>query len=150
FLSGPEGNLAQNRRFTASDGPNSGSETVERLSAGDYTLRVQASDDSTGPFQFRLVDISTATAITPDALVSGTNDPKNETDLYKFSANAGDLLYFNQISLSDSPNLYWRLLNPSRELLFSGYFADQARVRLNESGMYTLLVEGQVSEPKVG
>ena len=51
--------------------------------------------DQTGAYSFRLWDLAQATPLTPGTPVSGTLSPANETDLYRFTAAAGDRFSFD-------------------------------------------------------
>src|SRR5262249_46482388 len=92
-LDGPRGNEA-NRGFQSSDGFNG--RVVVMLPTGAYTLTVDGNGDNTGAYSFRLLDLSTATAITPGTPVTNaTLNPGNETDLYKFTVGAGQKVFFD-------------------------------------------------------
>ena len=63
-LVGPRGVVISGRNLAYSDaGQIGGTSPVMDLVAGDYTLTVDASGDITGPFAFRLVDLSGGTTI---------------------------------------------------------------------------------------
>src|SRR5207249_10538438 len=120
------------------------------LTAGDYTLSVTANNDATSGFQFRLMDLGVAPTITVNTPITSTLNPANETDAYRFTAAAGAKVYFDYISSSGLPNGYWRCIDPYRNVLFANYFSDFGPVILPASGAYTLLIEGQHSEPGTG
>src|SRR5205085_5314967 len=61
-----------------------------KLPAGDYVLTIDGTGDRTGPYQFRLVDATSAIPVTPGVPFSGELSPANETNLYRFEATAGD------------------------------------------------------------
>jgi hypothetical protein len=110
---------------------------------GTYQLRVQGSGSATGSYNFRLSDLSSATAITPGTAVSGTLNPGNSTNLYQFNANTGDLFYFDSLS-GGYPN-YWRLIDPYGQEVWSNYLSTSSGTQaLPSTGTYTLLVEGYV------
>ncbi len=87
-LTGPAGTVVNNLDFTATF-------PVLNLIAGDYTLSVDGFGDFTGPYQFRLSDLAQATSLTPGTPQSGTLDPATETDLFQFTAAAGDQFFFD-------------------------------------------------------
>src|SRR5262249_59848073 len=97
-LAGPAGIAVNARSFTASDGFTFSGSPVLSLPAGSYTLTVDATTDATGAYQFRLVDLASATPLTPGTPVNGTLDPAAETDLYRFTAAAGDRFFFDFLS----------------------------------------------------
>ncbi len=90
-LSGPAGNSVSSRVFNGSDGGNIGN-PVLNLVAGNYTLTVAGS--ATGAYSFRLSDLAAAAALTPGTAVNGTLAGGNSTNLYQFTATAGQSLYF--------------------------------------------------------
>lgn len=69
--------------------------------------------------------------------VAGTEDS------YQFTANAGQLVFFD--SLSQEPtlknSLRWQLIRPSGTTIFSSFFANpQGRMLLNEAGVYRIRI----------
>jgi hypothetical protein len=147
-LVGPQGTLVSNRNFTSSDGYYANTQygyiPVVNASAGSYTLFVAGNNGATN-FSFRLSDLASATPITPGIAVAGTLNPGNSTNIYKFSANAGDLAYFDAQTLSGSSNNYWRLIDPNGNQVWFSSFADVSTQALAFTGAYTLLVEGDVA-----
>src|SRR2546422_3818068 len=71
------------------------------LVAGDYVLTVDAPDDQTPSYSFRLSDLQPARPLTlkhvGTAVVPGQMSPANETDLYSFTTTARAPLYFDFI-----------------------------------------------------
>ena len=143
-LSGPRGTEVLSRSFVYSDSVTLSGNPVLDLLAGDYTLIVDGSLDATGVYDFRLLDVGGATAITPGTVIAGTLDPGNETDAYQFTALAGDQFYFD--SQSSTVSAYWRLLDPYGGVVFgpSYFLYDVDVLTLELSGTYTLLLEGYV------
>ena len=140
-LSGPRGQVVSDRSLRNSDSADGSS--IFDLAAGDYVLTVDANDDVTGAFAFRLLDLAAATALTPGTEVSGTLDPAAETDVFSFEAVAGDRFDFDRLTLSGSTP-YWRLLDPfGREVFGPSSFNDVTGQSLDFSGLYTLLLEGR-------
>jgi hypothetical protein len=145
-LNGPRGNEVNSRTFVGSDagGFNSFQSPLISLGPGNYTLSVAANADSTGSYGFRLSDIAAASTITPGNVVSGTLNPGNATNLYKFDAQSGDPFYFDLQSLSGGGSTYWRLIDPAGKQLWFNNISDVGRQALAASGTYTLLVEGDI------
>ncbi|MES2790039.1 MAG: putative Ig domain-containing protein [Planctomycetota bacterium] len=83
------------------------------------------------------------TSIILDQLVSGTISVANEIDEYTFTVAAGQLAYFDQISLTGGTGstVSWKLSNPSGAQVFSWPFADRDTIEL-VAGTYTLRVQG--------
>ena len=147
-LAGPLGTRVNNRTFSASDSLNFIDPLV--LTAGDYTLTVTGSGDATGGFAFRLFDFASATPFTLGTPISSTLSPANETDAYRFTAPAGTKVYFNQISVSGVPNVYWRCIDPLGGVILANSMSDLGPVALQASGVYTLLIEGYHSDTGSG
>ena len=145
-LTGPLGNLVNDRTFNSSDSGNRGSATLLSLVAGDYTLTVDGSGDATGNYSFRLLDLATASAIALNTDVVGTLNPANSSNLYRFDATAGDQVLFDRKALTGgSP--YWRLIDPTGQQLFGPeFFNDRAAITLLMSGTYTVFFEGVVQD----
>ncbi|TXT25308.1 MAG: hypothetical protein FD134_1119, partial [Gallionellaceae bacterium] len=142
-LSGPRGAVVTNRSLQGSDSNDMAGNPVMNLVAGEYQVTVDAPADATGAYRFQLVDLTTATAITPGIPAAGALSPGNETDLYQFSANAGDRFYFDsqQYGTSDAR---WRLIDPTGSQIFSTAISSDLDVQaLPYTGNYTLLIEGR-------
>lgn len=123
---------------------NSGDQGPYAASAGTYTLTVShTGDDHLGGWQFQFLDpVAAATAVTPGTAVSGTLTPGNGAVAYSFAGTAGQSLYFDAVSSSQS--VYWTLVDPAGNQLFSTSFTAQGARTLALSGTYTLLIEGYV------
>ncbi len=78
--------------------------------------------------------------------VTGTLSPARETDLYRFTASAGDQFFFDGLSLSGG-EAYWRLIDPFGKLVFdrTAFPTDVGVLTLEIPGTYTLLIEGRVT-----
>jgi RHS repeat-associated protein len=138
-LTGPAGTVVNNRLFTIDSGTNN---PPLNLVAGDYALTVDLPGDQTGPYSFRLWDLAQATPLTPGTPISGALSPANETDLYRFTAAAGDRFFFDAQAPASAT---WRLIDPYGNSLFNASFFDVGPLTLAQPGSYTLLVEGQIS-----
>ncbi len=150
-LTGPQGAVVTNRSFNSSDGSSDSATPVLDLSAGTYSVAINAVADATGSYSFRLINADQATAIVPGTAVTGTLNPANQTNVYQFTANAGDPFYFGVNSVTGSTPVYWHLVDPLGNTVFGpnaiysgggGY--DIGTTQLKLSGTYTLLMEGPV------
>ncbi len=152
-LAGPAGTAVSSRPFGQSDGSFVSGNPVLNLVAGDYTLTVDGSGDFTGAYQFRLWDLAQASPLTPGTPVSGALDPHNETDLYRFTAAAGDRFFFDTQARTGASFDTWRLVDPFGNILFNtgfgaaGTFVDT--LTLAQPGSYTLLLEGRIVDTGV-
>lgn len=145
-LTGPKGVEVASRALTGSDSVSLSGSPLLDLVAGEYSLTVDANNDVTGNYSFRLIDLERTQQVTPGTPVTGELGPANETDVYRFNAVAGDSVYFDRQSLVGS-TVYWRLLDPYGRSVFgpTSMSNDVGPVALTVGGMYTLLVEGYVS-----
>lgn len=144
-LSGPRGTLVGGRPFASTDAHDF-AQPVFEVDAGDYTLVIDGSGDTTGPYSFRLVDLASAVAIALGTPVSGELSPTRATDLYQFSGTAGQRLYFDALSASgfNNANPVVMLVDPYGNQVFRTSWADVEPFTLPASGTYYLLVEGRV------
>ena len=146
-LTGPRGTVTSNVAFNASDPVDNGSALAPMdLVAGTYTLSVKGVQDATGTYQFRLLDLANAAGLVPGTPVTGTLNPGTETNLYQFTANAGDLFYFQHQSLSGATSsTEWRLLDRYDHTVFATSLSNDVGTRaLSSTGTYTLLIEGGI------
>ena len=148
---GPTGTPVRGRTF---GGGGIGSELLN-LSAGDYTLTIDLPGDKTGAYSFRLSDLAAAPALTPGTPVSGRLSPANETDLYRFTAAAGDRFYFDAQAHGADRQCLWRLIDPYGNVLFQKGFDSRAAsdvdvLTLAQPGTYTVLMEGYIGDTGAG
>src|SRR4029077_249102 len=148
-LVGPAGTAVSNRPFNGSDGIFSTPMPI--LPAGAYTLTVTGVGQTTGAYAFRLSDLASATPLIPGTPVSGTLDPANSTNLYRFTASAGDQYTFLRQGGSGAPNASWRLIDPYGNVLFNNALrTSSALLTLPATGTYSLLVEGNIADTVPG
>lgn len=143
-LSGPTGEIVNELPLTSSDALSAFA--VRTLPAGAYVLTLDASGDAVGPFSFRLLDLANAAPLNFAAETTGRLEPFAKTDLYQFTAAAGDRFTFDTLTATPR-NAYWRLVGPHTDLVFTHHLgADSALITLGYAGTYTLLVEGYIAE----
>ncbi|MBI3348327.1 MAG: LamG domain-containing protein, partial [Burkholderiales bacterium] len=142
-LTGPLGTVVNARSLRGTDAWNISGDPSLNLVPGSYTLTIDASADDTGTFAFRLLDMAVTTPITPGTPFTATLSSGTETQLYSFTANAGDKFYFDAQQITNN-NGDWRLYGPGGNLLTRvDYLADLDVQTLREAGTYTLAVEGR-------
>lgn len=118
---------------------------------GKYTITVYTSDNtSTGPFQFQVWDAPVQTfdlqiggevADGQPAVGAGNIETPGVRDIYTFTAEAGQTVYFD--AQSDSGDLLWRLMDDTGASLFNGYIrtgGDPGFQTLERGGGYTITV----------
>ena len=143
-LEGPAGIEVNNRHFHDREGrffP------ILDLAVGDYTLTIDGRLDFTGDYEFQLLDLGTATSITPGPAVNDSLSSTRATQAYQFEMEAGQQLYFD---VQDNADAYLRLVDPfGGELIgrhsIGGSNPDVDTLLLEQEGTYTLLVEGRIS-----
>ncbi|APZ93100.1 putative Ig domain-containing protein [Fuerstiella marisgermanici] len=141
-LTGPAGTQSP-VRFDTTDSMHN-ADPVLNLASGDYSIRID-SNSSTGPFAFRILDISNSAAVTPGTPFSGELTLPNETDVYSFAASAGDKVFVDVVTGSDTSNTRYRLYTEyGQEVYESIRLEDSGVITIPADGTYTLLVEGQI------
>ncbi|PZQ23763.1 MAG: hypothetical protein DI569_03340 [Sphingopyxis macrogoltabida] len=141
-LFGPQGFEVTSRALGRSDGTDFGGHVVLDLPAGDYQLRI---DGSTGAYGWRLIDVASATPLSPgSAVVAGLLEPARASAIYAFTGAAGEKLYFDARTTLGSGGTI-RIVDPfGRTLLNPVTFADR-EVTLTAGGTYLLFVEGRAT-----
>ena len=109
--------------------------------SGDYFLEIVGADRGTD-YAFELVTSeSPATQLVLGQNISDELTEVGEQRFYHFEGTPGQILYFDSLKKASS-NLDWRLLSPTGETIFNdNFYTDQLRT-LDESGTYTLVVDG--------
>ena len=107
------------RNFVSSDAQNSGN-PVLTLTPGAYTLTIIESSDNTGTLPFRLLNLSAASPLTVGTDVSGTLDPANSSQFYKFTLASAGKYFYNFKTSSGIPNAWLRLIDAHGRFLVSG------------------------------
>lgn len=146
-LRGPNGLIITDRAFWSSDSADANS--LLNLPAGEYAITVRASGGSTGDYSFRLLDSSSAFPISVGSEATGNLAPGLSTRLYRFTASAGDRLYFDgRPTTGFTANPYLRLFSPLGNLLMNshGITSDLELDPLPQTGSYLLAVEGRYSD----
>ena len=137
---GPTGRLAGNRLTSDVN------VAVLDLRPGSYRLEVSGSSGTTGDYTVRLNDLADGTVVTPNTAFSGVLDPSNQTDIYRFDANAGDNFYIDVISTSDTRGGAYRVIDQfGQTVASSSQLVDRNTFEVSLTGTYTLLVEGVIA-----
>lgn len=96
------------------------------LAAGDYVLTISTFSSSAETYSFRVLDMQSATTITPDTPVTTTASPVNGLQVYQFDATAGTKYYFDALSRTDDATTAyqslvapeWTLVDPLGRIVF--------------------------------
>ncbi len=113
---------------------------------GAYTLKLtNTSSSSSGTYDFNMLDLGTATALTLGTAVSGTLNPGYTTVAYSFTGTAGQHLFLdNQTTTSNSVNLL--VIDPYNNTIVDiSASSDGGPLTLTASGTYYVLVDGESS-----
>jgi len=146
-LIGPSGVVVNQRQITTTGGIYSFGPFV--LPAGSYQLNVEG--NITNSYQFRVLDLANATALTPGIVVTNTLNPASSAEVYRFDVSAGARFFFDSVGVNNLPDTYWRLVDPNNVVLFNVNAASsQGPINLNVPGTYHLLVEGYLYDPGAG
>ncbi|KQP49886.1 CARDB domain-containing protein [Pseudorhodoferax sp. Leaf274] len=141
-LSGPNTNLASTDLAWVDNANN-----LLDLPAGEYRITVRGQGQHTGSFAFRLLDAAQATAIAYDTTVQGELRPGDEAQLYRFDAQAGEVVFFDALAEGGASAAQWRLIDPYGRAVFTqAGLADRENTTLAVAGTYTLVVDGYAYE----
>jgi len=147
-LSGPAGNVVSNRVVSATDSLNGNG--VLNLAAGSYTLTFDGTGEDLGEYEFRIIDLATATSIELDTPTTGEFTNPTETDAYQFEATGGDEIILEFTEVSDFRSSAYRLIDQNGLLVVSGRsLVSSIPVTLGLTGTYTLVVESSVRNEDV-
>ncbi|MCO8125241.1 polymorphic toxin-type HINT domain-containing protein [Stieleria sp. TO1_6] len=149
----PDGQELFSRVSSTTDSHDSG--RILAPKDGTYTIRVGAVDEDLASYQFRLdVAPETKQSIELGALYFGEIISPGSINTYDFTAESGDSLYLDLVSLSDQVgiredfnDLQATLIGPSGEVVQETDFRAEVRptgvaTNLTESGLYRLVIAG--------
>jgi hypothetical protein len=104
-----------------------------------------ATGDSTYMFFDFYTNITTTVPVQIGEIVSGTISTPGELDFYTFTANAGQLVYFD-IQAGFNAEWDWKLLDSQGNVVFNRDFQDDpGAYTLTAGGTYTMMIGNQIS-----
>ena len=110
--------------------------------AGVYSLVINGSGPTTGNYEFRVLDLSTAPPLTLETPFSDQLSPPLSCNIYQFAGKRGQRVTFQTLSYSTN-QAQWRLVSPANVMLVSGQIAaNLGPVTLPVDGPYCLMVIG--------
>ncbi|MCP9934861.1 cadherin-like domain-containing protein [Cyanobium sp. Candia 9D4] len=136
-LRSPSGALVINSADTDFD-----SGLVTLTETGIYQLIVEGlvgNANSTGSYDFQLIDAAAAPVLTLDTETAGTLTPGAKSDFYRFTAAAGQRFAFDAIT-GTGPN--FRVFDAGNTQIFSGSINFDYEFTTPEAGTYLLQIEG--------
>ncbi|MBD2720049.1 Calx-beta domain-containing protein [Synechococcus sp. FACHB-909] len=112
---------------------------------GTYQLIVEGQvgvANSTGDYDFKLIDASNAPLITLGTAITGTLSPGRESDFYRISGTAGQRLTFDSLAAATGAN--WRLFDPSNVTVAGSSVGagTDFTAFLDATGTYLLQIDG--------
>ncbi len=145
LLSGPTGTVRTPSAGTNPTQFSSDDQSLGRLPAGTYSLKVFGADGA--EYAFNLRDFASASSLTLNTSVTTTLSPANSTRLYQFSGTAGSTIFLDNTDFTSSdPNGDtgdWLLFDLyGRQVGSWGLSTDSGRVNLAITGTYTLVLQG--------
>jgi hypothetical protein len=128
------------QQIVNSDLQSSNNQLVKLTETGNYRIVVDANNDVTGSYGFSVIDLN-LTPIAPfDTMIEGQLSPGSEDDVYRFTGNAGQKLFFDRLDSSGSLN--WILYGPGNEVVTSNSSFGDMELYLPTDGEYKLAIRG--------
>ena len=135
-LISPAGAIVSQRNDDSDFGPFVLSET------GNYSILLNGSGSTTGTYQFRILDLDAAPALTLGTILSGQLSPPLACNIYQFSGKRGQRINLQMVNSSSSA-AQWQFVTPANVVLASGYiYQNLGVVTLPLDGPYCLIVNG--------
>ncbi len=135
-LAGPAGEVVFEELFRDQE--------IEASLAGSYTLSVGGRGDATAEYRFQIFAVPPTQTrnIQIGDETAGAFQVPGEQDEFQFSAQAGQILYFDRLQ---SPNAFvWRLLDPHDEVVFEhNSFGDQGPLEVQTTGVHRIEIDPQ-------
>ncbi|AFY54222.1 RHS repeat-associated core domain protein [Rivularia sp. PCC 7116] len=117
----------------------SSNQLVTLTETGNYRIVVDADNDVTGNYGFSVIDLNLTPIAALDTVIEGQLSPGSEDDVYRFTGNAGQKLFFDR--LNSSGNWNWLLYDPGNDVVASNSFSDM-ELYLPTDGEYKLVIRG--------
>ncbi len=114
------------------------------VETGTYQLIVDGSNGTTGDYSFQLLDTASATDLTLDSTISGSLEPGTKSDIYKFTAEAGQQLSFENKGTATGG--FYRLYSGANQLITSRSLRSNFDLTLPGDGVYFLVLEGSSND----
>ncbi|MEG4433440.1 hypothetical protein [Microcoleus sp. AT9b-C4] len=118
--------------------------------AGEYHLVIDGTDNTTGNYSFRLVDVEDPQAVpllNLDADISNTLAPGTEIDFYQFKPAVGQPLYFD-LAASTGSDVRWVLYGPdNKPVPAAGWTGSDFEITPSVPGTYVLALQNNSATP---
>uniref|UniRef100_UPI001E494552 Ig-like domain-containing protein n=1 Tax=Cyanothece sp. BG0011 TaxID=2082950 RepID=UPI001E494552 len=116
----------------------SNNQIITLTETGNYRIVVDANSDVTGSYGFRVIDVNLTPVISLDTVIENQLSPGSEDDIYRFTGNEGQKLFFDSLS---SGSLNWVLYDPDNKVVTNSNFSD-LELYLPTDGEYKLAIRG--------
>jgi len=108
---------------------------------GTYRIIVDANGDHTGTYGFSAIDLGLVPIAPLDTVIEGSLSPGSEDDIYRFTGNAGQKLFFDKISNTNS--LDWVLYDATNQVVALDHGFNDMEIYLPTDGEYMLALRGK-------
>ncbi|MDJ0660865.1 MAG: Ig-like domain-containing protein [Crocosphaera sp.] len=115
------------------------------LETGAYQVIVEGFGNNTGDYSFRVFDVANATALTLGETVAGTLDPGTSVDLFTFTGEKNQQLFFD--GMGDDGNADFYLYGPGNQLIDTTDLRFDDDITLPGNGTYVVAIRGFGSTP---
>ena len=122
--------------------PSSDAVPITLTEAGTYQIQIDGNGSATGDYSFRLLDAAGAIAITPDTEIISSLTASNTSNLFTFSALAGEKFYFDELS-DPSNGVYYYIYDSNDRYVTQG---NDFEFTLDNAGTYLLVASGNSSQ----
>jgi subtilase family serine protease len=119
--------------------------------AGDYQANIRTDGRNTNQFSFRIVNLDTAPLFTPGSEVSRAFNTAYGTEVFRFSAQAGEQFYYDALGASGfSSRPYMRLFADDGRRIFDEWAdIDRSVFTAPLTGTYYLVINSFGSQPGI-
>ncbi|MAT15363.1 MAG: hypothetical protein CMJ46_08850, partial [Planctomyces sp.] len=144
-LTGPGGEVISGKALDANEAP-------VWLSAGDYELSIHSASTGTGAYNFSLLDLDSATTISPGTNYTGTLSPANSAAAFRISATSGDWfqlgIEIDDIAFLQVYDSRGRLIRDIQTYHEGGndYVGDGEQLAMPETSSYYVVLQGAIGE----
>ena len=108
--------------------------------SGNYRIVVDAQGDHTGSYGFSVIDLNLVPIAPLDTVIEGELTPGSEDDVYRFTGNGGQKLFFDQLDKSNS--LAWVLYDANHQVVERDFSFNDMELYLPADGEYFLALQG--------
>ena len=108
--------------------------------AGTYQIQIDNSGDNTGAYSFRILDFASATDLTLGNITIGTLSDSNTTDLFTFTAEAGQKFFLD--GQGTRYNGRYVIYNAANQSVVNRNFGFDQEFTIENAGTYILTARG--------